>query len=407
MSETEQDNAGCYVILAIVIIVGVVIAIMNSCNKTPEPTPTFSSSSSSHEEPTELPPTSPPSTEPVHLGEIEPEEDVVNHASMGSLLEQLFDTALLYSNDEIEVEKGGTALLNLVDGISMRLGNETNLAFSAPEETIWTQIELFRGGFLATVPTTEDDEPAVFPLPGGGHILIHGTEFMFVYDDINGEAWVANFDGGVDVVSGETTVTVPPGEYTHLEDSQPPDPPLPLNPTYDEYAECESLMLDLESPVALARLVDSADHDFQVSLVWDTVNDLDLIVYDPEDLDVTSEEAEEEIPEIEIAVEAEDISEAVEETVVEEVIEMPVEDGYYYDANAGCNNTTTAPVETYYTDDNALRGTYMLKIVYAGVCDGDGPQDFNIVVQVGGTIVEVYEGTVTPDDYEILYFNYP
>ncbi len=390
----DQDNSGCWILVAIVVVVVVIVLIVRSCIP-PKPTPTPTSPPPTAEEPTE-----PPPTEPEHLGEIYPEIDVVQHAPAGGAWIQLYDDALLWNNDLVMVKEGGTALLSLVDGIELRLGNETELEVSAPGETLWTSIRLFRGGFLGRVPGAGVDEPAEFALPGGGQILIYGTEFMFVYDDINNEAWIANFDGGVDVISGGTTVTVPPGGYTHLKDGQPPDPPLPLNYEYDEYDECESWMLTLESPVALAQLAGSANHDLQFTLTWGTVNDLDLVVYNPDEPGMFSEE---EMPEIEIAVEE---TEAVIETGGEEAAaeeEMPAGGGSFgQDANAGCEGATTAPVETfYYTEGTAPRGTYFVEVHYFVACGEDGSQDsqdFMLTIQREGKIVNVYEDSLYPGE---------
>jgi hypothetical protein len=387
--KNEQDNSGCWTLVGIVLVVIVIIAIVRSCKEEEEPPPT----------PTPRPPATEvpeqPTPEPEYLGELFLDTDVVLHGANIDSLAQLYDSDLMYEDDTVRVQSGGAALLSLIDEIELLLFNETALTVLATGNTSReATVRLDQGGFLGRV-SDADRGPVEFPLPGGGYINVWGTDFLYVYDSVKHQAWVANFNGGVEVTSGGMTITVAPGEIVHIEDRQPPDSPLPLNVNADTYGECETLMRSLQSPVAVARIASSTDRDIQFTLTWGSTNDLDLIVIDPEGYVVG-------YPVEEIAIE-----EALEEA--EEAWEISGGYGYIdHDANAYCEETTTAPIENiYYPEDTAPSGTYTVQVQYFMPCDQGDFQNYTLTIQMGGMIVEVYEGTLKPGEQsESIYVDY-
>jgi len=118
-----------------------------------------------------------------------------------------------------------------------------------------------------------------------------------------------------------------------------------------------------------------ADGPVQVSLEWDTTADLDLHVAEP------------------------DLTEIYYGNTTSA-------DGgtYGIDANGGCENTTTSPVETVNWTNPPPSGTYTAKVIYFSECDGGtGPQSFTITVTVRGQVILERDGTINAPGDELDY----
>lgn len=100
--------------------------------------------------------------------------------------------------------------------------------------------------------------------------------------------------------------------------------------------------------------------DVQVTLIWESTNDLDLWVIDPnQELIYFGHASSESGGQLDV------------------------------DANAGCRNTTTQPVENiFWPPQKAPRGEYVVKVNYYQICASGALTPFQVRVLVDGTVKE-------------------
>lgn len=68
------------------------------------------------------------------------------------------------------------------------------------------------------------------------------------------------------------------------------------------------------------------------------------------------------------------------------------------DANSGCGNATTSPVENVFWSNPPAAGTYTVNLVYFKQCGNDtGPQNYTIYIRQNGQVVQQQSGTITFD----------
>ena len=187
------------------------------------------------------------------LGSLSRKEDVVEHGSACEVLVQLFDlVALLRQGECIRVREGGEALLDFGDSMRLYLFNNSLArdlrARADPTAPLDVQMFLEEGGF--TGQFASPGGRAVFSTPGGAQITILGTEFFVVYDSVNRETIVGNFQGTVEVTGGGAQITLAADSMVRVPAGQPPGAQHPLGMTRDEF---ERRARDLESAVEAAR----------------------------------------------------------------------------------------------------------------------------------------------------------
>lgn len=108
--------------------------------------------------------------------------------------------------------------------------------------------------------------------------------------------------------------------------------------------------------------------DVQVSLTWDSTDDLDLHVVDPSGDEIFY---------------GDPISSSGGELDV--------------DSNAACDQTSTTPVENvFWPDGGSPTGHYQVQVRLYQECGGDGAtQDFSVTIRLGGIVTDTFDGTVT------------
>lgn len=107
--------------------------------------------------------------------------------------------------------------------------------------------------------------------------------------------------------------------------------------------------------------------DVQVSLTWDSTDDLDLHVVDPNGDEIFY---------------GDPVSPSGGELDV--------------DSNAACAATTDTPVENvFWPDGGSPSGDYEVQVRHYEECGGDGStQDFTVTVRFGGVVADTFDGTV-------------
>lgn len=174
--------------------------------------------------------TSPPEeTEQVAalVGEVLPDEDVVNHGRADGAISQLLNREILRDGDRLEILEGGVAEVLLVNAWQFFLFNKTRMGVELREgETIQETMLMESGTLLGRREIEgleEGDEPVIFRLPGDRSIIVSGTRFFIVLGDDTNQAIVGNFDGSVRVEGGAVSLLLPAGEF--IRDWGPFQPP--------------------------------------------------------------------------------------------------------------------------------------------------------------------------------------
>ena len=124
------------------------------------------------------------------------------------------------------------------------------------------------------------------------------------------------------------------------------------------------------------RIADiEATGDLVVSLLWQSVVDLDLHVIDPRGEEIYFENPR---------------------SLTGGLLE--------YEANASCLTATTEPLESiFWKADTAPSGDYQVIVDYYGTCGDEALQEFLVGVWIGGELVEMVEGTIEPQTTQLVH----
>jgi hypothetical protein len=178
------------------------------------------------------------------LGDVLPDEDIVNHGDQGGPFLQLRRREDLRDGDRLEILRGGVAEVLLEIGWEFYLFNKTRMGVELREgETIQETMLMESGTLLGRRDIEgleEGDRPVIFRLPGGRSIIVSGTRFFVVLDDDTDQAIVGNFDGWVRVEGGGVSLTLPKGEFIRdWEPNQGPDQATrgTITFTFDEFMD--------------------------------------------------------------------------------------------------------------------------------------------------------------------------
>ncbi len=119
--------------------------------------------------------------------------------------------------------------------------------------------------------------------------------------------------------------------------------------------------------------------DLVVSLLWQSVVDLDLHVIDPRGEEIYFENPR---------------------SLTGGLLE--------YEANASCLTATNEPLESiFWKADTAPSGNYQVIVEYYGTCEDEDLEEFLVGVWIDGELVEMVEGTITPQATQLaLEFDY-
>ncbi len=111
--------------------------------------------------------------------------------------------------------------------------------------------------------------------------------------------------------------------------------------------------------------------DVQLSLTWDSTDDLDLHVIDPS---------------------GEEIFFAEPTSSSGGALDV--------DSNAGCMSETTTPIENvFWPDGESPDGHYVVRVHFYGECGGDSStQDFTVTTRIGGEVSDEFNGTIGEDE---------
>jgi hypothetical protein len=115
--------------------------------------------------------------------------------------------------------------------------------------------------------------------------------------------------------------------------------------------------------------------DLVVSLLWQSVVDLDLHVIDPRGEEIYFENPR---------------------SLTGGMLE--------YEANASCLAATTEPLESiFWKADTAPSGKYQVIVDYYGTCGDEALQEFLVGVWINGELAEMIEGTVEPQTMQLVH----
>jgi len=134
--------------------------------------------------------------------------------------------------------------------------------------------------------------------------------------------------------------------------------------------------LATDTPIpAQTRISTLGTGDVQVTLIWNSINDLDLWVQDPNG-----------------------------EIIFYDHSTSASGGKLDVDANAGCENVTTQPVENiFWPATKAPRGSYLVSVNYYQQCDNVAPTPFTIRVLVDGVVKEVSGEISSAKDTQEIY----
>ena len=124
------------------------------------------------------------------------------------------------------------------------------------------------------------------------------------------------------------------------------------------------------TPVPTATRVENlGTGDVQVTLIWDSINDLDLWVTDPAG-----------------------------ETIYYQHKNSASNGDLDVDANPGCNDPTTSPVENiYWPTGEAPEGVYTVSVQYFKICQSTARTPFKVRLKVNGDM-QVFDGVALEQD---------
>jgi hypothetical protein len=142
-------------------------------------------------------------------------------------------------------------------------------------------------------------------------------------------------------------------------------------------AELEALIPQPETAGAVDLPSGLGTGDVQITLLWDSPDDFDLSVRDPEGNHIWHGSP-----------------------VAPNGGELDV------DANRSCSQSAQAVENIYWPRGRAPDGTYTVTVTYLIDCDQKGPEDYRLVVQVDGRAVLDERSTIDPGDGQGFSFRY-
>jgi hypothetical protein len=145
--------------------------------------------------------------------------------------------------------------------------------------------------------------------------------------------------------------------------------------------DTEVTTAESETPVAPAPRPAAGDPDVEVTLRWSSTADLDLLVIDPAGDGVSYAQTR-----------------------------VPSGGTLEADANRECASPTTSPLERIsWAEDRAPTGSYFVQVSYPIECPGgEGTQDFQLQVVLGGETVAMLTDSVGPGEVmDLVAFSYP
>ncbi|MBI5823893.1 MAG: hypothetical protein HZB18_07700 [Chloroflexi bacterium] len=150
----------------------------------------------------------------------------------------------------------------------------------------------------------------------------------------------------------------------------PPPTPVATSTFIPTSPALEPTFVPSETPEPTATRVENlGTGDVQVTLIWDSINDLDLWVTDPAG-----------------------------ETIYFDHKNSVSMGELDVDANPGCGSTTTNPVENiYWPTGEAPDGIYTIAVQYFEVCQSEARTPFTITLKVNGR-AQTFDGIATEKD---------
>jgi hypothetical protein len=144
--------------------------------------------------------------------------------------------------------------------------------------------------------------------------------------------------------------------------------PTPQPTPVPQYAALRHRVADIE-----------ATGDLVVSLLWQSVVDLDLHVIDPRGEEIYFENPR---------------------SLTGGLLE--------YEANASCFTATTEPLESiFWKADTAPSGQYQVIVDFYGTCEDEAEQEFIVGVWIDGVLIEMVEGTIEHQALQLVHeFDY-
>ena len=178
------------------------------------------------------------------IGTITREDDVVEHND-----EQVAAIDDLFQNDSLHIFNGGEGLLNFGSGLLIRMFNDTVAGGirteNAPGSPLDVRMFLESGGFTGQL--IEENSTATFETPNGAEIVVHGTDFVIIFDEETGETTAGNWNGEMEISApGSSARDISPGNMRQMSRGGEPGPELPLEFSRREF---ERRSRDLESPI--------------------------------------------------------------------------------------------------------------------------------------------------------------
>jgi hypothetical protein len=178
------------------------------------------------------------------IGTITRQDDVVEHND-----EQVAAIDDLFQNDSLHIFNGGEGLLNFGSGLLIRMFNDTVTGGirteNDPDSPLDVRMFLESGGFTGQL--IEENSTATFETPNGAEIVVHGTDFLIVYDEETGVTTAGNWDGEMEMSApGSRARVISPGNIRIMGWGEQPGPEIPLEFSRREF---ERRSRDLESPI--------------------------------------------------------------------------------------------------------------------------------------------------------------
>jgi len=178
------------------------------------------------------------------IGTVTREDDVVEHND-----EQVGATDDLFQNDSLHIFNGGEGLLDFGSGLLIRMFNDTIAGGirteNDPDSPLDVSMLLESGGFTGQL--VEENSTATFKTPNGAEIVVHGTDFLIVYDEDTGETTAGNWDGEMEIrASGSPWMSISTESMRVVLPGEQPGPEMPLEFSRRRF---ERMSRDLESPI--------------------------------------------------------------------------------------------------------------------------------------------------------------
>ena len=238
------------------------------------------------ENPTDIPVDEPDEvpTDPPEIEEPAPAPGTSADPSIGTIVrisdlvqqndDQVTDENSLFEGDEISVVNGGEGLLDFRDQLVVRIFNNTEIGGVMMESTPGTPFDILlvlEGGGI-TGKLYEEGSRTEVMIPGGASIIIYGTDFFIVHDEVNEITSAGNFNGEMEIeINSVPEAVIPPRKFVEIYYGEEITDPLPIDFTKSEF---EYRSRELESPIsALYKIIDEEPpfigrYDFDPDEIW-------------------------------------------------------------------------------------------------------------------------------------------